>query len=80
MPLPPCHRCGTTDPDRMIGLMTLWFGAFADVQPAHGYFHLCPACFAECVEPELDRLRDALVRMDPATAEYMERERRRDTG
>lgn len=78
MPLPPCRRCGTIDPERMVGLMTLWFGSLAGVEPAHGYFHLCPRCFAECVEPNLEELADALARMDPEAAAYMKRERERD--
>jgi hypothetical protein len=76
--LPSCRRCGKTDPRRMIGLMTLWFGPFIDLEPAHGYFHLCPACFDRFVAPHLDELQSSLARLNPAAAEYLERERERD--
>lgn len=73
--LPSCRRCGESDPRRMIALMTLWFGSFIDLEPAHGYFHLCPACFQKTVAPHLDDLQDTLARLNPAAAAYLERER-----
>ena len=59
--------------------MTLWFGALADLEPSHGYFHLCPPCFVECVEPHLEEMQNTIAKKDPAAAEYLERERERDT-
>lgn len=56
----------------MIGLMTLWFGPLIEIEPAHGYFHLCPACFDETVAPELDGLQADLARLNPAAAESLE--------
>lgn len=64
----------------MIGLMTLWFGPFVDLEPAHGYFHLCPTCFDETIAPELDELQASLARLNPAAAAYLEREREQDAG
>ncbi len=80
MVLPSCRHCGESDPRRMIGLMNLWFGPFIDLEPAHGYFHLCPTCFDDFVGPHLDELQSSLARMNPAAAEYLERERERDLG
>lgn len=80
MVLPSCHRCGKTDPRRMIGLMTLWFGPFIDIEPAHGYFHLCPVCFDDHIRPHLDELQSTLARLNPAVAEFLEREKVRDLG
>ncbi len=54
MPLPPCRLCGQTDPARMIGLMTLWYGHYVGIEPDHGYFYLCPGCFGARVEPFLE--------------------------
>ncbi len=64
--LRPCRRCGRTDPERMLGLMTLWFGALADLPPQGGYFYLCPSCYAERIEPELGGIHERLARMHPA--------------
>lgn len=60
--------------------MTLWFGPFIDLEPAHGYFYLCPACFHDRIEDHLDELQTSLARMNPEAAEYLERERERDLG
>lgn len=62
----------------MIGLMTLWFGPFVDIEPAHGYFHLCPACFDETISPQLDELQTTLARLNPAAAAYLERDAQPD--
>jgi hypothetical protein len=67
VPLLPCIRCGKTDPRRMIGLMTLWFGPFVDIRPDHGYFHLCPACYHERVKPHLDKVQGRLAELHPLT-------------
>lgn len=80
MGLPACRRCGVSDADRMIGLMTLWFGALVDLEPAHGYFHLCPACFGRHIAPGLDGVQKSLVRLNPSAAAYLERERAADRG
>lgn len=64
----------------MIGLMTLWFGPFAELEPAHGYFHLCPACFDETIAPEMDELQSNLARLNPEAAAYLERERESGRG
>jgi len=63
--LPACTRCGKTDPRRMIGLMTLWFGPFVELPPAHGYFHLCPDCYREFVHPHLEKVRGKLAELHP---------------
>jgi hypothetical protein len=47
----PCSRCGRTDRRRMVALMTLWFGRFAELPVDHGYFYLCPACYARFIAP-----------------------------
>jgi len=54
MPLPACLRCGKTNPRRMIGLMTVFFGVYVELSPEPGYFYLCPKCFRKDVEPHLD--------------------------
>lgn len=58
----------------MIGLMTLWFGPLIELEPAQGYFHLCPPCFDEHVHPHLDELQTTLARLNPAAAAYLEPE------
>lgn len=37
----------------MFALMTLWYGAFADVPLHGGYFYLCPPCYETCIVPHL---------------------------
>jgi len=49
----------------MIGLMTLWFGGFAGQPAGGGYFHLCPACHRECIEPHLEELRERMAELHP---------------
>lgn len=58
----------------MIGLMTLWFGSFIELEPAHGYFHLCPTCYGEQVEPHLDDVQGKLAHLHPAMAAHLEGE------
>lgn len=60
--------------------MTLWFGPFIDVEPAHGYFHVCPSCYEECVAPHIEEIEHTLARLNPAAAAYLERERAADAG
>lgn len=60
--------------------MTLWFGPFIDLEPAHGYFHLCPSCYRELVEPELEAVQGRLAHLHPTVAAYLERERQEDAG
>jgi phage terminase large subunit GpA-like protein len=76
--LPACTRCGTTDPRRMYGLMTLWFGPFADVEPAQGYFHLCPACYRATVQPHVEKVQGRLAELHPAAAAHLDREAARE--
>jgi hypothetical protein len=68
----PCRRCGRTDPRRMIALMTLWFGRFAGLDSAAGYFYLCPRCYDECVAPHFAPVVEKLVELhredDPTPA------------
>jgi hypothetical protein len=54
MALPDCLRCGKTNPRRMIGLMTVFFGEYVELPPEPGYFYLCPKCYEAEVEPHLD--------------------------
>lgn len=63
--LPACNRCGKTDPRRMIGLMTLWFGPFVDMRPDYGYFYLCPACYRERIKPHVDQVQGRLAELHP---------------
>jgi hypothetical protein len=63
--LPPCSRCGKTNPRKMIGLMTLWFGPFVDMRPDHGYFYLCPACYRDRIKPHLDVVQGRLAELHP---------------
>jgi hypothetical protein len=49
----------------MIGLMTLWFGPFVDLQPDYGYFHLCPTCYRIHVRPHMDRVQGRLAELHP---------------
>jgi hypothetical protein len=65
VPLPPCIRCGRTNPRKMIGLMTLWFGPFVDMRPDHGYFYLCPDCYRERIKPHLDQVQNRLAELHP---------------
>ena len=60
-----CESCGRSDPERMIALMTPWFGRFVGLEPAPSYFHVCPACFAEKVEPHADHAMEKLWEMHP---------------
>jgi hypothetical protein len=63
--LPACDKCGRTDPRRMIGLMTLWFGSFVDRRTDHGYFHLCPTCYEKWVKPHFDLVQGRLAELHP---------------
>lgn len=56
----------------MVGLMTLWFGPFIEIEPAHGYFHLCPSCYDECVAPELEDVQQTLARLHPTASAFLE--------
>lgn len=64
----------------MVALMTLWFGPFVEIEPGHGYFHLCPRCFEEFVTPHLEDVQETLARLHPAAAAYLERERAAEAG
>jgi hypothetical protein len=44
--LRPCTLCGRTHPRRMYGLMTHWYGRYIGLADDHGYFYLCPRCYA----------------------------------
>lgn len=59
----------------MVGLMTLWFGPFVDMEPSHGYFYLCPDCYGRFVEPEIEEVQGKLAHLHPTVAAYLERER-----
>jgi hypothetical protein len=59
----------------MVGLMTLWFGPFIELEPAHGYFYLCPECYRECVEPNMEEVQGKLAQLHPTVAAYLERQR-----
>jgi hypothetical protein len=59
--LPECTRCGNTDPRRMVGLMTLWFGPFVGLRSTTGYFYLCPPCYEEHIAPHLDEAQGRLA-------------------
>lgn len=63
--LPACTRCGKTDPRRMIGLMTLWFGPFVDLPLDPGYFHLCPDCYRDHIQRHLEQVRGRLAELHP---------------
>jgi hypothetical protein len=54
--LPSCHKCGRSNPRRMVGLMTLWFGPFVELRPDSGYFYLCPRCYGEYIQPHVDQV------------------------
>lgn len=60
--------------------MTLWFGPYVELEPGHGYFHLCQPCYRETVAPHIEDVADTLARLHPAAAAYLEREREADTG
>lgn len=72
MALPACRRCGKTDPKKMFGLMTHWFGPFVDVPPDHGYFYLCSACYDERVREHLEAVQGKLAELHPAAARQLE--------
>lgn len=74
MALPCCQRCGKTDPTKMFGLMTLWFGPLVDLHADLGYFYLCPACHKECIAPELERIQNRILELHPAAARHFEEE------
>jgi len=63
--LPSCALCNRSDPHRMIALMALWFGRHAGVPSDGGYFYLCPSCYAEHVEPNLEEVLNRLVEQHP---------------
>ncbi len=69
--MPLCQRCGSSNPQKMIGLMTLWFGPFIDLRPDHGYFHLCPACYRAHVLPHLDHVQGKLKELHPIAARHL---------
>lgn len=54
--LPPCRRCGHTDPDRMHALMAFWFSRLTALPVESGYFYLCPRCYDSCVAPHIAEL------------------------
>ncbi len=72
MALPSCTRCGKRDPQRMHGLMTLWFGPLVELEPDHGYFYLCPECHDELIVPELERIQNRILELHPAAQRHME--------
>ena len=58
--LPTCENCGETNPRRMIGLMTVFFGQLLELAHEPGYFYLCPRCYAEMILPHLDEVKALL--------------------
>lgn len=76
MALPACRRCGKTDPQKMFGLMTHWFGPFVELRPDHGYFYLCPPCYEELVRPHLEAVQGRLAELHPAASRLLEEESR----
>jgi hypothetical protein len=76
--LPACDRCGNTNPHKMIGLMTLWFGSFVDLPPDHGYFYLCPTCYDRWVKPHFDLIQGRLAELHP-TGHHLDRHGLGDT-
>lgn len=72
MALPVCTRCGKSNPRKMYGLMTLWFGPFVDLPPDHGYFHLCPDCYRTHVHPHLEAVHGRLADLHPLLARHLE--------
>lgn len=69
--MPLCQRCGTSNPRKMIGLMTLWFGPFVDLRPGHGYFYLCPACYRAHILPHLEHVQGKLKELHPLSARHL---------
>jgi hypothetical protein len=65
MTLPPCRVCGRIDRHRMIALMTQWFGRYAGMPPAGGYFYLCPSCHDQLVAPHFEEIRHKLLSEHP---------------
>jgi hypothetical protein len=63
--LRPCERCGQTNPRRMVALMRLWYARWAELTPDGGYFYLCPACYAQLIEPHADEIIKRLVEQHP---------------
>jgi hypothetical protein len=72
--LPYCARCGKRNPQRMHGLMCLWFGPLVDLEADLGYFYLCPACHDEVIVPELDRIQHRILELHPAAQRHLEHE------
>ena len=72
MALPSCKRCGKRDPQRMYGLMSLWFGPLVELEADLGYFYLCPACHDEFVAPELERIHNHILELHPAAARALD--------
>jgi hypothetical protein len=68
--LPSCKRCGKKDPQRMHGLMSLWFGPLVDLEADLGYFHLCPQCHDELIVPELERIQNRILELHPAAQRH----------
>lgn len=56
----------------MHGLMTLWFGPLAELEADFGYFYLCPACHDELIVPELERIQNRILELQPAAHRHME--------
>lgn len=48
--------------------MTLWFAAYAELQPESSYFHLCPACYGEAVAPHIEEVRVKVAQLHPKAA------------
>lgn len=65
MALPACRRCGKTDPRKMFGLMTHWFGPLIDLPAGSGYFHLCPRCYEAHIQPHLEAMQGRLAELHP---------------
>ena len=72
MALPSCDRCGKRDPQRMHGLMSLWFGPLAELDGDLGYFHLCPPCHDEVIAPELERIQNRILELHPAAQRQLD--------
>ena len=66
MALPSCKRCGKENPQRMHGLMSLWFASLIELEADLGYFYLCPSCHDEIIVPELERIQNRILELHPA--------------
>ena len=45
--------------------MTIWFGPFIDLGADPGYFHVCPACYKEWIQPHMDQVQGRLMDLHP---------------